>query len=248
MLSDKANSLPGSESEDPEAQFRVPKPKSGFSCRLVQAINEAGGVEAVALKSGIPRGSLYNYYRGVHEPKASALAKIAAAIDVSTDWLLNLSDSPRHGVTPRVQSQRASLIADNVMIGQLSFAASEGNGILVLTDLGKTFPVRPELLDRLDLQPEHTCMVEAVGTSMLPTIRDREVLLVDKSEAARSPIREGDIYLFTVDNEAFIKRLRRDPGQWIMVSDYQELFPPRPIPKGEHIAIIGRVCWGAHEL
>lgn len=178
-----------------------------------------------------------------------------ASLGFNPGWILTGIGGMRLDGHRQWQSQSQAATGTNeetpegvVMVEQLAFSASAGNGAMVLDDLGPSFPVQPELLRRLGLRPEHTRMVEAVGSSMLPTIQDREMLLVDTSPAARELIRDGDIYLFTIDSEAYLKRLRRDLGQWIIVSDNHEHFPPRPIPKGERFEIIGRVCWGAREL
>lgn len=48
----------------------------------------AGGGNALARKASIPRGSLENYLKGLREPKASALAKIALGAEVNAHWLL----------------------------------------------------------------------------------------------------------------------------------------------------------------
>lgn len=232
--------------------FGVGQEKSELVRRLRLMVDESGGNTAVAAKSGIALGTLNNYLRGVNEPKASALAKLAGTLGFSVDWLLELSDEPRPRsewtVPAQPQTPTATSLLDYVLIERLTFGASAGNGAIVLNDLGKTFPVSRELLDRLSLRADQLCMVESVGISMLPTIDDRDILLIDKSENARQMIRDGEIYLFTIDSEAYIKRLRREPGQWIMVSDNHELYPPKAIPRGEHFAIIGRVCWGAREL
>ncbi|WP_246252472.1 helix-turn-helix domain-containing protein [Ancylobacter pratisalsi] len=233
----------------PDEDFGVETAKSELVRRLRLAVRQSGGATAAAAKSGVALGTLNNYLRGVNEPKASVLAKLAGALGYSVDWILELSDEPRARRDQHPAQPQTTVAAhDIVMLEHLSFSASAGTGALVLNDLGQTYPVRADLLQRLNLRQDHACMIEAVGLSMFPTIRDREILLVDKSSAARDLIRDGDIYLFTVDNEAYIKRLRREPGQWIMVSDNHEMFPPRPIPQGEHFAVIGRVCWGAHEL
>lgn len=212
----------------------------------------------MATKLEIAASTLKNIESGLNVPNGETLLRYAA-LGFNPGWILTGIGDMRLGPASQWQGQtqdsRPAGFAEApapwdglVMVERLAFSASAGNGALVLDELGPSFPVRRELLVRLGLRPEHTCMVEAVGLSMVPTIQDRDVLLVDTSPAARELIREGEIYLFTIDSEAYIKRLRRDVGQWVMVSDNQELFPPRAIPKGEHVQIIGRVCWGARAL
>jgi phage repressor protein C with HTH and peptisase S24 domain len=66
-------------------------------------------------------------------------------------------------------------------------------------------------------------------------------MLVDISD---STIVEGRIYLFSVGDDVFVKRLRRT-GQRILVrADNQELFPgEEPVPDGIPFRVYGRVKW-----
>lgn len=46
----------------------------------------------LALKANIPEGSLSRYENGLRTPKISAVSQIAIALDVSTDYILGVSD------------------------------------------------------------------------------------------------------------------------------------------------------------
>ena len=46
----------------------------------------------LALKANIPEGSLSRYENDIREPKAAALTQLAEALNVSTDYLLGLTD------------------------------------------------------------------------------------------------------------------------------------------------------------
>lgn len=207
--------------------------------RLREAIRDAGGNKAVAEKAGLPLSTLNDALGGVSQPRASAMAAIAAATGKSLDWLMLLSGGPR---------LTAEAAEDVLHVERLAFAGSAGSGTLVIEDTAGTIPVPKALLQRLHLRPEHARMLESSGDSMLPTIAHGDPLLVDISPDARANVVDNRIYAFTIGNEAFLKRLRREPGQLIMVSDNAAFFPPRPVPAGEPFRIIGRVCWGAREL
>lgn len=244
-MSDNDKSEDGSENDADEAGIRVSEANSAFRARLKAAVDEAGGVDAVAAKSGVPRGSLYTYISTPREPKASTLARISAVVGRSMDYLMGLSNEDEASF----QHQSQSSGSDDVdHIERLAFAGSAGTGSLVIEETAGTVPVPKALLQRLHLRPEHARMLESSGDSMLPTIADGDPLLLDVSSDARSYVVDNKIYAFTVGNEAFLKRLRREPGSLMMVSDNVEGFPARPVPAGEVIRIIGRVRWGAREL
>ncbi|RTL99744.1 helix-turn-helix domain-containing protein [Ancylobacter aquaticus] len=208
--------------------------------RLRLAIREAGGNKAVSEKSGVPLSTLNGAIAGKNQPRVSAMAAIASATGRSLDWLMMLSDTP----SPAIGHE----LPDVTHIERLAFAGSAGSGSLVIEEAAGTSPLPSALLRRLHLRPEHARMLESSGDSMLPTIADGDPLLIDVSPDARSHVIDNKIYAFTLGNEAFLKRLRREPGQLMMVSDNAQLYPARPIPAGEHFRIVGRVRWGAREL
>jgi transcriptional regulator with XRE-family HTH domain len=52
-------------------------------------------MEALAQQSKISKAQLFRYERGQSDPTGAALAKLAEALDVSVDYLLDLSDDPQ---------------------------------------------------------------------------------------------------------------------------------------------------------
>jgi phage repressor protein C with HTH and peptisase S24 domain len=49
--------------------------------------------------------------------------------------------------------------------------------------------------------------------------------------------------VFSLGNEAFVKRLSRSGGKVIMISDNRELFPPEEVPAHLDMRVYGRVVW-----
>jgi len=175
------------------------------------------------------------YERGETEPQLSFLvALVREGADPS--WIL-IGTGERRAAEP----------SDAVLIERLTFRASAGNGALVIEPTGEMVSVRAELLRRLSLKPEYARQIEADGDSMLPTIHHGDPLLIDVSPQARARFVDNKIYAFTIGDEAYVKRLRREPGRIVMVSDNRD-YPERPVPAGEPFRIIGRVKWGEREL
>ncbi len=79
---------PGKPGRAPDADFRLQNEKPELAARIEEAVDRAGGAEAVAAKSGVPKTTLYNYIRGDNEPKATVLGQIAVATGASLDWLV----------------------------------------------------------------------------------------------------------------------------------------------------------------
>jgi phage repressor protein C with HTH and peptisase S24 domain len=59
---------------------------------------------------------------------------------------------------------------------------------------------------------------------------------------------EGKIYVFSIGDEAYVKRLRRTAGAVVMISDNREMFPPEEVPQESALCIYGRVMWAGRSL
>lgn len=58
------------------------------AARLRQAVQAAGGNRVVAVRAGVPLGTLNNYVGARTGMKMGALARLAAACNVSLEWLV----------------------------------------------------------------------------------------------------------------------------------------------------------------
>lgn len=64
-----------------------------FAQRLEQLMIERQLYSSdVARKTGLKRQSIDAYVQGVSQPGANAIAKIAVALEVSSDWLLGIEN------------------------------------------------------------------------------------------------------------------------------------------------------------
>lgn len=58
--------------------------------RKMEGLNQ----QELADKCGIARNSVFGYEKGVREPDASVLKRMAGALGVSADWLLGIEGEP----------------------------------------------------------------------------------------------------------------------------------------------------------
>lgn len=83
------------------------------------------------------------------------------------------------------------------------------------------------------------CIVTGFGDSMRPLFNPGDPLLVDTSV---NTVSFDGIYFFRVDNEGFIKRLQRIPGEGLRVlSENRERYEPWTIKEGMNFQVLGRV-------
>jgi repressor LexA len=123
-----------------------------------------------------------------------------------------------------------------VRLPRLDVAASAGPGANVDSEveLGAAYlPV--ELAESLGLRGGSVIRVR--GSSMEPGLIDGDQIVVDTGQ--RSPGAAGGIFVIRADGVVMVKRVRREGGRLLAVSDNPDApsVPPGPID------VIGRVVW-----
>ena len=87
-------------------------------------------------------------------------------------------------------------------------------------------------------KPDAIVFIRAVGDSMLPTVRDGDLLAVDSTRL--DPL-DGQVFVVYTDAGLVVKRLRKGAGnRWRLTSD-NGAYEARPITQGDRI--VGQVAW-----
>lgn len=131
---------------------------------------------------------------------------------------------------------------DCITIEHIHINPSCGNGTIVLAEADIT-PVKigREIIKNIwNSKPENLKIFKASGDSMQETITDNDLLLIDIS---KTDFRNGGIFLLTINNDWYIKRLRmRITGELDIISDNKnypiETLTPDTV---KELKIIGRV-------
>ena len=171
-----------------------------FSNRLNEINGELSG-RRFAEKCGISQSVMGKYLNGTSSPTLESLIKISQATGVNIDWLAGAEN---------VSFEKAKYLSssDFETIPMYSAEASAGCGCFHHDDLiiGEHL-ILIEDLNRLGLKKENTCAIRAKGDSMLPTLMDGDLLVVDTQE--QIGVYDG-VYAISLDNQLLVKRLRYD--------------------------------------
>lgn len=159
----------------------------------------------------------------------------------------DLSQLVDWGNGPALRSQAeiaASPAVGTVTIPRYAVELSAGNGRTV-ADFDEIEPlVVPESWVRrvFGRPPAHLVLADAAGTSMEPTIRDRDLLVVDTADQR---LISGRIYALVVGDTLLVKRIERTlRGQIFLRPDnpsYQSEELTQDIT--DTVRILGRVIW-----
>ena len=189
--------------------------------------------------------------------KNENLLAIAEGFDTTVDWLLvGSGDPPKRYASSNVITGDFSRKPkdDELFIPQYDVAGSMGPGKLIpkaYIETVRNITVRTEYLREQGVtytQPANLAVITGFGESMGATFSSGDPLIIDQGI---NTVEVDGVYVFTLDDMLYIKRLQRLPKMIRMISD-NETFPPYEI-KGEELEsliIHARVlmAWNARKL
>lgn len=197
-----------------------------------------GGVKKTMADAVGLSPSLFHAYATDKQVGPKVARRIEEAVELPHGWL----DQPH-------DECKASTEIDAVPVPMFDVEASAGHGSWVESE-----EIVKELMFRRDWLQSHGFLrkdlgvIRSRGASMLPTIPDGAVLLVNKRE---TEIQNGRVYVIRYDRMLHVKRLQRLPGHQIqVVSDNAAEYPPFAVDlsDGVDFQILGRVVWLGREI
>jgi phage repressor protein C with HTH and peptisase S24 domain len=229
-----------------------------FKERLKVAMAGESGY-SFAKKCGIAESLIRKYLAGESLPGLDKLITIAAASDVSVEWLatgegpMKRGDKRGHGESreeaTEYRGERDLLPADEyVLVPRYDVTASAGPGALVQSEqVVDHLAFKRDWVKRLGLEAGQLALITAKGDSMEPTIRDGYLLLVDLRQHQATA---DAIYILRFDHELIAKRLQRlFTGEVKIKSDnpaYDEQLVP--VDQVNKLNIVGKVVWGGGRM
>lgn len=225
------------------------------SQRAHQVAERAGGMAALARKSGIALATLHRVLNG-GEMKAGVLVAIAEAAGVRLEWLATgagpmLIDGTGFAEEPTAFAAAVVRPApgDDVLISRYDARAAAGLG--VIENAG--YPVEKVLFsgdfvrNKLRRKPEDLALIECCGDSMEPALLDGDELLVDTSATT---LRHGAIYILRVGEALLAKRVQPRLDGSVMILSDNPRYPPEVITPSDAtpLDVVGEVLWRSGTL
>lgn len=134
------------------------------------------------------------------------------------------------------------------LVSVYDIAASAGNGTLAeYESVAYSLAFPPNYLDKLTKSsPKHLAIISVKGDSMIPTLHDDDIVMVDMSKT--NAAYDGMFVIRHID-VIKVKRLRISPTRETItiISDNDVLYPPETWPS-EDVDVIGRVIWTGRKV
>jgi phage repressor protein C with HTH and peptisase S24 domain len=215
--------------------------------RLRARVRQLGmSVAEVAREADVNRTFVYDILRGRSQvPSLEKLTRVARVVKVELDWLLT-GKGRVHGGDPITEDYHNEFVA----IQYAAVRPSMGGGAIVDTEdrPGRDFHFRRAWIrDRLKAAPSLLRVMAVQGDSMMPTLNDGDVILVDMNQ--RSPIPPG-IFVLHDGMGLVAKRLEHvpmsDPPRVRIISDNDRYTPYECT--ADEVNIVGRIRWYGREM
>lgn len=182
---------------------------------------------------GVSRAAVQMWERGVTAPKRGNQAAVAELLGITVAELMGLQSSARENHDDPHQ----------ITIHQYETGGAMGNGVVLRDQPGiiKSWAVSEEWLQknaRSYTAPKNLALVTGFGDSMRGLFEPGDPLLVDTG--VKSVDFDG-VYFFRVDDEGFIKRLQRIPGQGLVAISENKAYRDWTINPTMDFEVFGRV-------
>jgi phage repressor protein C with HTH and peptisase S24 domain len=220
--------------------------RGAFITRLQAVLRHWPSADRLARATGVSPSAFRKWLRGEAEPSRERLVALAQAAGVNVGWLaggegpeprLRATDGPRTTIADALDRR------DYVLLPRRPEAAAAGAESPPPPPAAEFIALRHDWVrSTFGLDPDHLMTETAVGESMLPGIRDGDLLLVDATE---NRFRSFGIYVLEVAGERLVKRVQpKLDGSLTLISDniaYEtEHIPPA---QAADIHVVGRVLW-----
>lgn len=207
--------------------------------RLETAMRRAGVNQSqLAEKVGVRQPSIARLLKG--ETKTTrALDLMAAVLGTTSEYLKGETDTPDREASVGDDLRPLPNI-DDVEIDSIDLAYGMG-GTFLDSDTIKVEKIkfsRKWLRQFTNSPPHMLCSTKGVGDSMMPTIHDQDVVIIDRSQTV--PEMGDKIWALVYSGWGMIKRLRALPDGTIRISSDNQLVRDEIAADGE-MFIVGRV-------
>ena len=162
------------------------------------------------------------------------IMELASMFDVDAKWLQTGQGVPG-----------GSLVNDYCNVPKVVARLCAGGGSFETgSEVEGYYSFRQDWLSRKG-KPEDMVLMDVMGNSMEPELREGDMVLVDQSQKS---VLAGGIYAVGVEDTVMVKRIEKLPGRLVLLSDNPD-YSPISLSGDElqSVRMIGRILWICRE-
>lgn len=218
---------------------------NAFTRRFQQIVDQLaqGNKKQFAELTGKSPSHIYRICRGAGRPSMAYLQDLYDEFRIDLNWLLTGEESGSQ------QSMGLALNSDLVYAPKFDVEASAGFGALVQAEeITENFAFNKSWLSsQLRVSSENIAFVNVSGDSMLPTLDDGDMVLVDMSQ---QQVHHEGIYLLHTDDGLMAKRIKNKNGGTLEIISDNPNYPSWVIQPTEdnQTQIAGKIVWCGRSL
>lgn len=185
-----------------------------------------GVVRRASLALGFPETSnvMATWIAGTKKPRLEAIAPVMDTIGVRV-------------VEPDEKLEGYSLIP------KTTARAGAGSSYIIEDETDGLYAFRTDFLGRMRIAEKNAVLLDVMGDSMDPTLKNGDTILVDRGD---TEIMDGNIYLIGFQQQLLVKRLFHSVTGIVLRSD-NPVYMDTPIPQEylDDFIVFGRMRWMA---
>jgi phage repressor protein C with HTH and peptisase S24 domain len=137
-------------------------------------------------------------------------------------------------------------LAEYVLIPKVAAKAGAGGSLETGDGTESLYSFRKDWLNKLNIHAAQAVLLEVVGDSMEPLMREGDTIMVDKGD---TEIVDGKIYVLTLGDELKVKIVQKGVSGYFLCSENPR-YKPIPVtgPDLDQFKVHGRVRWVGKEL
>jgi hypothetical protein len=246
------------------SEIRGPSETGRHASERLRAMMDSrglGSVDQLAGQTNIPAPEL-TAILDTDTISRNQAVRIAAALHCSAEWLFS-GQGPSEPLGNEIQgfmgasSDYAVATVTRciggtgesrfplIMVPKAKTRVSAGGGAIPEEGTtGEEYAFREEWLRKIAADPHKVILIDVDGDSMVPTLLDKDIILIDMN---RKTIKDGRIFAIAIGDALIVKRLQIIPGELIKVISDNPAYDSFPVRPNE-LRIIGQVVWYARAL
>lgn len=193
----------------------------------------------LARRVGVSQSAIHKLASGGAYGSAH-LHKIARELGTSPAFLNGETDDPREGAVPAPTQAELADQFDLVPLAEVDISYGMGAAFVDEAPLVTVHQFPKEWLAGITSSPSTSLFIaRGRGTSMEPTLRDGDMLIIDRSE--RQVRDQDELWAFTIGEIGMIKRLRVRGEKVTILSDSSLV--PEDYAHPDEVNVVGRVVF-----